>query len=195
MSTMNEEDVDPIEEMTRIAQTVLRLDSWGFKESYRSSKPGELIYDSERCRISLVWDGWDPLDGNSMHIHYGRLHAPSEKTTMFWNGEDSRCWHRVEYPLHFLDKRTPAETAELNYSHPLKTPFYEDEFRQKFQRHQLEWTAQMHLTIWQYYGNRLFELFDLRRPDLWQQYRQFLKEVYDIKGRNPAIKPPLDKVC
>jgi hypothetical protein len=53
----------------------------------------------------------------------------------------------------------------------------------------------MHKAIWQYYGKRLFELFDLRQPDLWQEYREFLKEVYDIKGRNPAIKPPMDKVC
>jgi len=195
MSTVNERDIDPIEEMTRIAQTVLRLESRGFKESYHSSTTGELIYDSEMCRINLIWDGWDPLDGNSMHIHYGRLHASDEETTIIWNGEGCRCWHRVEYPLHFLDKRTPAQAAELNYSHILKTSFYEDEFRQKFYRRQLEWTAQMHITIWQYYGNRLFDLFDLRRPDLWQQYQQFLKEVYDIKGRNPAIKPSLDKVC
>lgn len=114
---------------------------------------------------------------------------------MFWNGEDSRCWHRVEHPLHFLDRRTPAEAAKLDYSHFLKTPFHEEEIRKKFSRRQPEWLAQIHLAIWQHYGNRLFELFDLRRPDLWQQYRQFLKEVYDIRGRNPAIKPPLDNVC
>ena len=83
----------------------------------------------------------------------------------------------------------------MNYSHSVKTPFHEEEYQRKFHHRQLEWTAEMHKAIWQYYGNRLFELFDLRRPDLWQQYREFLKEVYDIKGRNPAIKPAMDKVC
>jgi hypothetical protein len=195
MSTIDERNVDPIEEMSRIAQSILGLDSLGFKESYRSAKPGKLIYDSEWCRISLIWGGWDPLDGNSIHIRYGRLHAPNDKTTMFWNGEDSRCWHRVEHPLHFLDRRTPTEAAKLDYSHSLITPFYEAELRENYRRRQPEWLAQMHVTIWQHYSNRLFELFDLRRPNLWQQYRQFLKEVYDIEGRIPEIEPSLDKVC
>ncbi len=76
MSTVDERSVDPIEEMTRVAGSFLDLALWGFKESYRSAKPEELIYDSEWCRISLIWEGWDPLDGNSMNIRYGRLHAP-----------------------------------------------------------------------------------------------------------------------
>ena len=195
MSTNDERNVDPIKEMSRIAQSILDLDSLGFKESYRSAKPGKLIYDSEWCRISLIWGGWDPLDGNSIHIRYGRLHAPSDKTTMFWNGEDCRCWHRVEHPLHFLDGRTPIEAAKLDYSHSLITLFYEVELRKKYHRRQPEWLAQMHVTIWQHYRPRLFELFDLRRPDLWQQYRQFLKEVYDIEGRISEIEPSMDKVC
>jgi len=195
MSTVDERNIDPIEQMSHIAQSILGLDSLGFKERYRSDKPGKLIYDSGWCRISLIWGGWDPLDGNSINIRYGRLHAPSDKTTMLCNGEDSRCWHRVEHPLHFLDRRTPAEAAKLDYSHSLITPFYETELREKYRRRQPEWLAQIHLTIWQHYGNHLFELFDLRRPDLWQQYRQFLKEVYDIEGRIPEIEPSLDKVC
>jgi hypothetical protein len=195
VSTLDERNVNPVEEMRRIAQIVMDLASWGFTESYRSTKPGELIYDSELCRISLIWEGWDALDGNSMSIRYGRLHAPDEKNTMFWNGEESRCWHRVEYPLHFLDGRAPAEAAKLDYSHAIKTAFNEDEVRKKLTRHQPDWLAQIHVTIWQRYGNRLFELFDLRKSELWQQYRQFLKEVYDIRGRNSAIRPSLDKVC
>jgi hypothetical protein len=195
MSTIDERSVEPIEEMSRISQSILDLNLLGFKESYRSAKLGKLIYDSEWCRISLIWGGWDPLEGNSIHIRYGRLHAPNEKTTVFWNGEDSRCWHRVEHPLHFLDQRAPVEVAQLDYSHSLISPFYEAELREKYRSRQPEWLAQMHLTIWQHYGKRLFELFDLRRPDLWQQYRQFLKEVYDIEGRFPEIEPSLDKVC
>jgi uncharacterized lipoprotein len=114
---------------------------------------------------------------------------------MLWNGEECHCWHRIEYPLHFLDGRTSPDAAKLNYSHPIKDQFHKDDFKSKFHRRQPEWLAQMHVKIWQNYGNRLFELFDLHRPELWQQYRQFLKEVYDIRGRNPAIQPPLDRVC
>ena len=52
----------------------------------------------------------------------------------------------------------------------------------------------MHMEVWEHYGKKLFELFDLRQPNLWEQYRGFLKELYDIKGRVSFIKPPMDKV-
>ena len=195
MSSTDERNVDPIEEMIHIAQNILGSASRRFTESYRSTQSKKVIYDSEWCRISFTWGGWDYGSGNNILIHYGRLHAPNEKSTMIWNGEECYCWHDFDYALHFLDGRLPAEAVELNYSHPVTNPFYEDEFRKKFHRRQPEWLAQIHLTIWQHYGNRLFELFDLRRPELWQQYQQFLKEVYDNEGRIPAIKPAMDKVC
>src|SRR5215211_6919263 len=112
MSKMDERDVDPIEEMTRIAQSFLDLGSWGFKESYRSAKTGNLIYDSEWCRVNLVWGGWDPLGGNTISIYYGRLHAPNEETTMIWSGEECHCWHRFELALHFLDEHTPEYSSK-----------------------------------------------------------------------------------
>jgi hypothetical protein len=195
MSANDERNVDPIQEMTRVAQGFLDLDLWRFKESYRSAKSGNLIYDSEWCRLNFVWGGWDYGGGNSISIYYGRLHAPNEETTMIRNGEECHCWHNFDFALHFLDGRTPVDAAKLYVSHPLTDPFYEEDFRQKFDRRQPEWLAQMHATIWQHYGKRFFELFDLRRSDLWDEYRQFLKEVYDIKGRSPRIKPPPDKVC
>ena len=195
MCTTDERSINPVEEMTRAAQSFLDLARWGFKESYQSVEPSKLIYDSEWCRVNLVWGGWDPIEGNSVSVYYGRLHASSEKATMIWNGEECNCWHRFEYALHFLDGRTPADAAKRNLSHPSKDQFYEPEFLQRFHRRQPEWLLRIHASIWQHYGERFFELFDLRRPDLWDQYRQFLKEFYDIRGRSPAIKPSLDKVC
>ena len=195
MSTIDERNADPIKEMNRIAQTVLDLASWGFKESYRSAKSGQLIYDSEWCRIDIIWGGWDALGGNSISIRYGRLHAPDEETTMIWNGEECYCWHDFDYALHLLDGHRPADVVNQYYSHSITNPFYEDEFREKYRRRQPEWLAQMHVTIWQHYGKRFFELFDLRRPDLWQQYQKFLKEFYDIKGRRRGSNPSLDSVC
>jgi hypothetical protein len=197
MSTIDERNVDPVQEMTRIAQSYLDLDWWGFQESFRAFKPGKLIFDSEWCRLSLIWGGWDPRGGNSISIYYGRLHAPNEKTTMIWNDEECHCWHRFELALHFLDKRTPEYASKMIYTHSLIEQYKRSELGQSLteKRRQPEWLAQMHVTIWQHYSKRLFELFDLRRPDLWQQYRQFLKEVYDIEGRIPEIEPSLDKVC
>lgn len=196
MKANDERNIDPVQEMTRIAQIALDLDSWGFKESFRISKPGKLIYDSEWCRLNMVWGGWDPLGGNSISIYYGRLHAPNEKSTMIWNGEECNCWHRFELALHFLDGRTPEYASKTIYSHSLIKQYKSSELGQSFgKRQQPEWLAHMHVTIWRHYGKRFFELFDLRRPDLWQQYQRFLKEVYDIEGRFPEIDPPMDKVC
>jgi hypothetical protein len=195
MNTFEEKNINPINEMVRIADNLLNLKSYGFELSYQDEKSSKLVFQSEWCKISLTWEGWDYGVGNSMQILYGRLHASNDKNMMIWNGDECRCWHRVEYPLHFLDKQTPVDVARLRLSHPTTDPFYEAEITEKFYRRQPEWLAEMHSAVWQQYGQQLFELFDLRRPDLWQQYQQFLKEVYDITGRKPRPGPPMDKVC
>lgn len=195
---MNAEwDIDPANEMIRVAQSFLDLARWGFKESYRLTGPGKLIYNSESCRINFIWGGWDPMGGNSISIRYGRLHASNEKATIIWNGEECHCWHRFEPALHFLDERTPLDASKMMYTHSVIKQYKQSDLGQSLtgKRRQPEWLARMHTAIWENYAPRLFELFDLQRPDLWEQYRQFLKEVYDIKGRSLAIKPPLDKVC
>ena len=55
MNADDERDIDPVEHMMRIAQDFLLLPAWDFKESFRSIKPASLIYDSEHCRIKLIW--------------------------------------------------------------------------------------------------------------------------------------------
>ena len=51
------------------------------------------------------------------------------------------------------------------------------------------------LAIWKHYGNHFFEIFDLRKPDVWEKYQMYIKEFYDLKGRRANTVPPLDKVC
>jgi hypothetical protein len=62
----------------------------------------------------------------------------------------------------------------------------------------------LHHNIWKYYGRRLFELFDLRQPDLWNRYVKYLMEYYRLQDENfrsrdisPFITgaPRLWKVC
>jgi hypothetical protein len=195
MDNFDERNVDPIQEMARLANSFFNLDRWNFRESYRSGSTGNLIYDSKLCRVNLVWGGWDSMSGNTISIYYGRLHAPDESSTMTWNGEECHCWHRIEHILHFLDGRTPTDAAKLNFSHEITKPFYEEEFRQKFRYRQPEWLVRMHAMIWQHYNERLFNFFDLSQQYQWIKYQQFLKELYDIRGRSRAIKPSLDKVC
>jgi hypothetical protein len=195
MSTDDERNVDPLREMLRLIQDSSSLSTWGFRESFRSKDGKEIIYDSEWCRMNIVWGGWDPMGGNSISIYYGRLHAPNETATMFWEGEECHVWHDFTTVLYFLDGTFPAEAAKMKASHPLTDKYYEEEFRKTYHRRQPEWLMKMHMDIWDHYGVRFFELFDLRRPDLWLGYRQFLKEFYDIKGRRKSIVPSMDKVC
>jgi hypothetical protein len=189
---------DIVEEITWVAQGFLDLTQWGFKESYRSAKPAKLIYDSEWCRVKIEFAEWAPpyqSTDYAVRIYYGRLHASNQTDTMIWNGEECWCWHLVSEGLHFLDGHSPEYTAKSLYSHELLDK-YRETVRSKDLRHKLiEWEIRKHAYIWEHYAPRLFELFDLRRPDLWEQYRLFLKQVYDLEGRSPAVKPPADKVC
>ena len=195
MTANDEKNVDPIQEMLRLVQNFSNLDTWSFKESYRSVKDPELIYDSEWCRFALVWGGWDYGSGNTISIHYGRLHAPNGNATMVWNGKECHTWHKLKPVLLFLDGHSPKKAVKMKYSSPWIKKYYKKKCLEKFYRRQPEWLMTMHMEVWEHYGKQFFELFDLRRPDLWERYRQFLKEFYDIKGRSSFIKPPLDKVC
>ena len=197
MDKIDDRSVDPIEKILHLIRHFSSLANWGFEESFQSATATDkqVIYDSEWCRVKFVWGGWDALSGNTISIYYGRLHAPNQRPTLNWNGEECHAWHRFEHALHFLDRRSPIEAATMNYLTPLTRKFFEGELKQKYHRRQPEWLMTMHMEVWEHYGKSFFELFDLRHPDLWEQYRNFLKEFYDIKGRVSFINPPMDKVC
>ena len=193
----NERMEDPCEYMAQLAQKYLPLNHWGFKESFRSNKDERLIFDSQWCRMKFSWSGWEMYGGNTISTFYGRLHAPRDDVRMKWNEKVCHCWHREELILHFLDQRKAEYAAKAIFTHELIEQYKLSDLGQGLagKRRQPEWLVQMHATIWKNYAPRLFEVFDLRRPDLWEQYQSFVKQVYDIKGRNPAIVPPPDQIC
>ena len=195
MTSFDESNKNALQEIYNLVSKYSKLKVLGFRESYYSTESTKLIYDSEWCRVNIVWGGWDSLGGNSIHIYYGRLHAPNEAAIMLWEGEDCHAWHDFTPALYFLDGLTPASAVALKSSHQLIDRYYEEEVLKEYHQRQPEWLMKMHVDVWDYYGVRLFELFDLRRPEIWMQYRLFLKEYYDIKGRRKSIVPSLDKVC
>jgi hypothetical protein len=191
------------EEIAHLAQDYLDLERWTFQESTRltelsDKKEPAVIYDSQWCRMRIKFAEWTPPHQSidyAIRIYYGRLHAPNYMSTMIWNGEECWCWHLVSKELHFLDGQTPEYTAKNILSHDLLRK-YRETVSSKDLRHKLvEWEIRKHAYIWEHYAPQLFELFDLRRSDLWEKYQLFLRQVYDIKGRNPAIHPSPDKVC
>jgi len=56
----------------------------------------------------------------------------------------------------------------------------------------------LHAAVWRDYDERLFELFDFRRPVLWAQYVYFVKEYYKINDAYPlriSRVTSFDKIC
>ena len=186
-----------------LAKTYLSLEKWGFQEHWRlnelsDSKSPSIIYDSQWCRIKISFNEWHPphqFQEYSIDIYYGRLCAPNDKNIIVWDNEECYCWHGLAKALHFLDGHTSEHTAKNLFSHDLIKEYSKLGSFESLAYKLPEWEFRKHAFIWREYAPRLFELFDMRRPDLWEQYRKFLKEVYDIKGRNPNIKPFLDHVC
>lgn len=198
MSIPKSEQIEnPCQYMSQLAHEYLPLDYWGFKESYSSKSDECVIFDSQWCRIKFVWSGWEMYGGNTISIYYGRHHASNNHATLTWAGVECYCWHREELALHLLDVHKPVDVAAMTNSHPIIQEYRQSKLGQSLgnKRRQPEWLMQLMSVVWKQYAPQLFEVFDMRRPDLWDQYQKFLKEVYDIKGRSPNIVPPLDHVC
>jgi hypothetical protein len=189
--------------MAFLAESYLNLGKWGFKESARLEVLGDsmvpsVIYNSRLCRVKISFNEWHPPYQSidySVDIYYGRLSAPNDKNIIVRNNEECYCWHGITKVLHFLDNRTPEYATKNLLSHDLIKQYIK-QLSSDVPSHKLpEWEVRKHAYIWEEYAPRLFELFDLRRMDLWEKYRLFLKEVYDIKGRSPNIIPSLDRIC
>ena len=167
-------------------------------EEINGLKIPSVIYDSQLCRVKISFSEWHPphqTENYTVDVYYARLGTPDDKKTQIWDNEECYCWHGVVKMLHFLDKSTPEYTAQNIASHNLIKKFRQELSSKDLVHKFPEWEIRKQAYIWESYAPRLFELFDSRFPELWNSYRQFLKDIYDIKGRNPNIKPPLDRVC
>ncbi len=197
---LEEEHAKRPQEMAELAQRFLDLKRWEFHESIRLLEPSaSVIYDSEWCRVKLAWGGRERFGGGeTMYIDYARLHAPNDEVTIVWNDQEHYCWHRIsDTALPFLDGLSPKEATELREVLPAVMQQFAQSELGKSLSYQPERLTQMHAAVWGHYGQRLFELFDLRRPDLWELYSQFVREFYEINGygSNPVFDPPLYRIC
>lgn len=191
-----------------------------------------ILYQSKQCKLRIKGLQDRPYGGIEIYVYYGRLHAPLDKDVVFWNNENCYCWHSLEWDpvLNFLDGLAPADIvsrplelprALKEFSESIKEEKYKDEIRalqwaaesireEKYPGElssgmwsQAKYFSKAHAFLWKSYGQRLFDLFDLNRPDLWEEYRRFLKEYYELmdeksKQRNFPIypyDPPKHKVC
>ncbi len=189
--------------LIRLIEENLEIERWNFRLAFtRYVKPKgiKLIYDSEWCRIKFTFSRMHYPGTDELLIEYGRLHAPDEELFMTWNGEGCRCWHSILDPLRFLDELTPADAFKQSRQDKL-LPLIVRDFRESNIGKQLlkdyppKATIVLQSRLWGHYGESLFELFDLRRPDLWEKYREFLKEYYGLLGLKSEYGLPYEFVC
>ena len=190
---------DRYAECIHVVQHSIDFEKWGFQQisiwqmyEYPHERP-QIIYDSEWCRVKVSFRSYGEMHDQSdvLSILYGRSHAADKENTILWNGELHHCWHPVSLALCFLDNMSPEDTAKILWNHPLMV-----EYKTSHSGSQPSVEAGMHAMIWEHYGQRLFELFDLRWPNLWEKYSEFIKQVYDIKGwKHYGYGVPREKIC
>lgn len=169
------------------------LKGWGFQKTYEEHTT--IIYDSEWCRVRFFngfFTMWGELEES--RIEYSRLDAPNEGIMKVVNGREYRCWHALYYyALDFLGGSSPQEAMEYTgQSSKMLGDFYRAEegreiYNDKKTAYALK-KVRLHNVIWEHYGQRVFELFDLRRPDLWEEYKQYLREVQKLKDEDSRRK-------
>lgn len=212
MSQLNDNNKKLYEEIIRnefpkliqMFERYLDFDHWGFKLTHSGVFPQYLpriIYQSNQCKIMFRWEQDRSYESAVLYMSYGRLHAPVDQHTMIWNGEECRCWHQLRKELNFLDGLSPADVSNNEF----KVPRIIEEFGKSNPPRLLgqEYIVRMNAYIWDHYGQRLFDLFDLQHPELWDEYRNFLKQYYihrnkqrKQKGKSPSrTARPLYNVC
>ena len=193
----------------------LDLARWGFRLSHMAhDKKGgvtKVVYNSDRCRVrfSLSNLGRGPEE-DELPVEYGRLYAPDDSLSMILNGEECWCWHNsVPLLVLFLEGFSPTEIVDLQEKEgrlprpPLLAAYDRSEEGRELGRiYPPASIIRREGQIWSHFGDRLFDLFDLRRPDLWEKYKNFLERYYQgyyqVHPRphfRGDASPPWDRIC
>ena len=188
---------------------------WGFRLSHMGyEKKGsrtKVIYDSDRCRVRFSLRNLGRgAEEDELPVEYGRLHAPNDSLSMVLNGEECWCWHNsVPLLVLFLEGYSPKEIVDrqekdgrLPSPPPLASYDRSDEGRELSRIYPPASIIRRESLIWSHYGDRLFDLFDLRRPGPWGQYEEFLgtyyQAYYQIHPRRDfpgGTSPPWHRIC
>jgi hypothetical protein len=187
----------------KLIEKNLEIKRWNFELTFtKFIKPSniKIIYDSEWCRVKFMFSRMHYPETDKLLIDYGRLHAPNEEPFMVWNDERCRCWHNILDPLRFLDSKSATTINGKTTSNKLLPILVRDFRNSKLGKKLLneyppKSTIVLQATLWEHYGEELFGLFDLRQPEMWEEYRHFLKDYYSLLGLKSSYGPPLENVC
>jgi hypothetical protein len=177
-----------INNLARLITKSLPLQKWNFEESVRTDLA--IIFNSPWCRIKFYIER-RRSSNDAVLTYYGRLHALDEALIMKWNGEDCYCWHGykdLHVVLKFLDGLSPQEAYKtFSVRHHLFSNYFNSNLAIDANEETGERSIMWHSVIWENYGLKFFQLFDLRRPDLWKQYLAYLKEYYELHDKEREI--------
>ena len=161
----------------------MNFSRWGFQRAFlgiAEQFTPSVIYDSDRCRVRFHWSEPDVRDVPTIYIRYGRLHAPTDQRYILWNGQQCYCWHDPRMAFQFLDGSSPQDAVNNRFKWPRNLERIHQSITGKGLS-QPERQLRMHSASWDYYGERLFSLYDFHHPELWDKYSQFMKKCYEIK--------------
>lgn len=178
----------------------MALEEWGFNKVLRlpNDKQGfAVIYDSEHCRVKFLLHGSDYGPVFASSIYYGRLHAADQEPFINWNGEKCRCWHSgsniLTLTLPFFEAMSPSEIAmqKVDFWQSREKSFGVDHPSSDY----IEYPLKLHSKIWERYGKNLFNLFDLRHPELWEEYSTFSDAYNQAWYKRWNMTHNIEKFC
>lgn len=192
------------EEFLGLINQYIDLERWGFIRTYSrviANVPPLVIYDSQWCRVRFIYDVADYGDyrERTASVWYGRLHATNDGGYKSLNGQNTKCWHVLYYyVLNFLDGLSSKEVVDGKGQDPRVI--------HEFERSGLSWVLpdeyriaraikklRLHNKIWEHYGQRLFDVFDLRNPELWEKYVHFHNEIKRLQYETWKAKEKTEK--
>ena len=192
--------------LIQILERNMNLGYWGVRlkaSGVFRHFPPSLIYNSKFCRIRFIWDVPDPRDKfvKSITVKYGRSHTPDDERVMIWKNESCYCWHSIDLAVNFLEGNSPADIGVLATPKIMKKYLQPNAQKElgleelDYAERPIELVTKMHSGIWEIYGEQIFELLDLHRPKLWEEYVSYVKEYYLIWGGIPGMSPPISNIC
>ena len=171
---------------------------WGFNIAYMELQPNYVVvYNSTRCRIRCYLSV-DKRDGEFIGISYGRSHAPNDSLYLDWQGEKQIAWHQfvIGYIGPFLDGIPPQEMAKTEKEQRYRYKSIAGELFEKSGESDMlkgtEWAMGFEGSVLNYYGDRLINLFDMRHPEYWEDYRCYLRGLYDELNKDSKQKEIYD---
>ena len=192
--------------LAQMVEENLDMKAWKFVPSVKKFlTPGnlEIIYDSEWCRTKFIYSREQPNLPlyDELRVYYGRKHAPDNGDFIDWQGELCWCWHDIFDTLWFLDGISPLDAVLYEKKKgplpPVVNEFWDSpigiNLRNEFPPH---FTLACQAMLWKHYKQNIFKLFDIREPNLWNQYKKFLEEFHKLKGTKTYFRqPPKSKIC